>query len=313
MPATDMTPYVIRNYQPADFNNYVLLYQEAEKLEPSGRPISPQAITERLARPNYSPEQELFVIIMAGSIIGYMDISPELSIGRVILGGWLHSEHRRRGLATRLLDDAMHRARELGAKVVHVNIQEDNTVARTVLSKLGFKCVRRFLEFKLDMAKPGWQEANQAAQECSHLRYGEEEKLTQIQNCCFAGTWGYNPNTVATITYRTHLSHFSPEDVILTYEGDKLVGYCWTEITRVKEAATGEQEGRIYMLGVDPDYRGKGIGRRLLLTGLAHLRSKGLRMVGVTVDSDNQTACALYQSVGFEFHKGSLWYEKAVT
>lgn len=301
-----MTPDVIRNYQPADFNNYVLLCQEAEKLEPVGRPISPQAISERLARPHYSPEQDLFVVEVAGSLIGYMDMLPELGIGRVILDCWLWPEYRRKGLATELLGYARHHARELGARVIHVNIMEDNTVAKMVLSRLDFKCVRRFLEFRLDMVKLRWQEANQAAQECCHLKRGEEEKLTQIQNRAFVGTWGYNPNTVETITYRTHLSKFSPEDVVLTCEGDKVIGYCWTE-------KTGEGEGRIYMLGTDPDYRGRGMGRRLLLAGLSHLRSKGVRVAVLTVDSKNKAACALYRSAGFELWKRSLWYEKAVT
>lgn len=300
------SPYVIRNYQSADSNNYVRLRQKAEELELSGRLISPQTITESLSRPNYSPEQDLFVAIKASSLIGYMDVMPELGIGRVILDCWLYPEHRRKGLATKLLSHAMRRARELGAGVAHVNVMENNEVARAVLSRLGFKCVRQFLEFKLGIDRLRWQEAHQAAQKCCHLRDDEETKLTRIQNRCFGGTWGYHPNTVAEITYRTNLSHFSPEDVILTCEGDELVGYCWTEIT-------SEREGRIYMLGVVPDYRGKGIGRRLLLAGLAHLSSKGIGVAVLTVDSENKAARSLYESVGFEFWKGSLWYEKAVT
>jgi len=303
------SPYTIRNYQPADFDNYVRLCREAEKLEPLGRTVSTQAITECLVRPDYSPEQDLFVVEGAGDIVGYMDMTPELDIGRVILDCWLRPEHRRRGLATELLVYAMRRAKELGAGILHVNVTEDNEVAIAVLSMLGFKCIRRFLEFKLDMYKLPGQEANQAAQECGHLRHGEEAKLTQIQNQCFAGTWGYNPNTVATITYRTHLSHFSPEDVVLTGEGDEVTGYCWIEVIGGED----KQEGRVYMLGVDPDYRGKGIGKRLLLAGLARLRSKGVRVAVLTVDSENEVACALYWSVGFELRANSLWYEKAVT
>jgi len=306
------SPYTIRNYQPVDFNKYVLLYKEAETLEPSGRRISPQAIAENLGRPNYSPEQDLFVIIRAGSLIGYMDMVLELNIGRVILDCWLRPEHRRRGLATKLLSYAMHRAKKLGANVAHVNIMKDNIVAKSVLSKLGFKCARQFLEFKLDMAKLRWQDVNQAAQGYCHLQCGEEYKLTQIQNRCFAGTWGYNLNTVETITYRTNLSNCSPEDVILAYDGDKVIGYCWTEITYEGEVTIGERKGRILMLGVDSDYRGRGIGRRLLLAGLAYLRSKGIQMVELTVDSENKVACALYRSVGFKFWKRSLWYEKAI-
>jgi len=65
--------------------------------------------------------------------------------------------------------------------------------------------------------------------------------------------------------------------------------------------------------GVDPDYRGRGVGRRVLLAGLAHLRSKGLRVAELTVDSENRAACALYRSAGFETRTGSLWYEKKVS
>jgi len=306
------SPYIIRNYQPADFNKCVLLYKEAENLEPIGRPTSPQTIAENLGRPNYSPEQDLFVIEIARNIIGYMDVAPELSIGRVILDCWLRPEHRRRGLATKLLSCAMHRAKELGAKVAHVNIMEDNVVAKSVLSKLGFECVRQFLEFKLDMAKLRWQDIDQAALGCCHLQCGEEDKLTQIQNRCFAGTWGYNLNTVETITYRTNLSNCSPKDVVLTYDGDKVIGYCWTKITYEGEVAIGERKGRIFMLGADPDYRGRGVGKRVLLAGLAHLKSKGLRVAELTVDSENTVACALYRSVGFEVRTSSLWYEKVI-
>ena len=104
MPANNMIPYIIRNYQPADFDNFVWLFQEAEKLEPIGRYVSPQEITKNYARPKYSPEQDLFVVEMNGSLVGFMDIRPELSVGRIIVDCWLRPEYRKKGLATRLLD-----------------------------------------------------------------------------------------------------------------------------------------------------------------------------------------------------------------
>jgi len=304
--------YTIRNYQPADFDKYLRLNIEAEKLEPSGRYISPQVLTENLGRPNYFPEQDLFIVKIAGNLVGYMDVLPELAIGRVILNCWVHPEHRRQGIATKLLDYAIHRAKELGAKVAHVEIPQDNTVAKSVLSQLGFRFVRRFLHLRLDIAKVCQQDIEQAALDCRHLQRGEEDKLTQIQNRSFAGIWGYNPNTVETITYRTNLSSFSPEDVILTCDGDKVTGYCWTEITAEGEAAIGERKGRIFMLGADPDYRGKGVGKRVLLAGLAHLKNKGLPVAELNVESDNNVACALYLSVGFEVRTSSLLYDKEI-
>ncbi len=67
-------PYTIRNYQPKDFDKYVLLNIEAEKLESTGRCTSPQVITERLGRPNYATEQDLFIVEMDENILGYLDV-----------------------------------------------------------------------------------------------------------------------------------------------------------------------------------------------------------------------------------------------
>ena len=303
--------YTIRNYQPADFDNYVRLHIEAEKLDPTGRLISSQVIAERLGQPNYFTEKDLFIVEAAGIIVGYIDVVAELDIGRVILDCWIYPEHRRKGLAKKLLDCAMRRAKELGAKVAQVNVAEDNAVAETVLSGLGFQRVRRFLELRLDMIKVN-EDVEQAVLGCCHLQPGDEDKLTQIQNRAFAGTWGYNPNTLEEITYRTNLSHCSPEDIMLAYEGDKVAGYCWTGVLCRGEADSEERQGRIFMVGVDPDFRGKGIGRKVLLAGLAHLKSKGVPVAELTVDSENTTACALYWSLGFQVQASSLWYEKLV-
>jgi ribosomal protein S18 acetylase RimI-like enzyme len=149
-----------------------------------------------------------------------------------------------------------------------------------------------------------WPEAG-AARECRSLKEGEEDTLTRIQNRCFAGTWGYNPNTPETIAYFTRLGGFFPEKVILACEDNNVTGYCWTEII-------SKDEGEIHMLGTDPGFRGREIGRRVLLAGLAYLRSKGVPVARLTVDSENTEAYSLYESVGFELRKVSLWYEKAV-
>jgi mycothiol synthase len=179
-----------------------------------------------------------------------------------------------------------------------------------MLSKLGFRFVRRFLQLRQNIAEVSGQGIDQSAWQCRNLQRGEEDKLMQIQNRSFVGTWGYNTNTVEEIIYYTNLTDRSPEDVILACDGDKIIGYCWTEITC--ETATGERKGRIFMLGVDPHYRGRGVGKGVLLTGLSYLKSKGLQVAELTVDSENQAACALYRSVGFQVRTSSLWYEKAL-
>ncbi len=304
------SPCHIRNYRPDDFDDYVQLHMEAEKLDATGRGTSPQALGERLSRPNYVPGEDLFVAEVAGKVIGYTDITPELRIGRVVLDCLVHPEHRRKGLATRLFHYAMRRTAELGAKVAHVNVPQDNVAAQSLLSKLGFRSVRRFLELRLEISQAHLPDVEQSALPSCHLQHGEEDKLTEIQNRSFADTWGYNPNTREGIIYRLNLSHCPPEDVILTPDGDKPIAYCWT---RIKEETTdrGTNKGHIYMLGVAPEYRGKGIGKQMLLAGLSYLKSKDIEVIELTVDSENIAACALYHSVGFWVWSTSLWYEKA--
>jgi GNAT superfamily N-acetyltransferase len=210
----------IRNYQAADFHKYVLLQAEVEKVEPTGRCVSPQFIAEQLRRPNYYPGQDLFIAEIGKHIVGYMDIEAELAIGRVVLDCRVHPEHRRRGLATDLFNRAISRSKELGVKLAHVNIGEDNMVAGKTLSELGFSLVRQFLELRLDINRVDGLDIHPAI-EWSYLQPGQEEELTKLQNRAFAGTWGYNSNTVETITFRINLGTCSRQDIVLTYDGDK--------------------------------------------------------------------------------------------
>lgn len=73
----------------------------------------------------------------------------------------------------------------------------------------------------------------------------------------------------------------------------------------------GELAGRIKMLQwwnrfayvedlvVNPDYRGLGIGRRLLERGIRWARDRQFPGVMLETQDDNVPACALYQSCGF--------------
>jgi mycothiol synthase len=300
----------IRNYQPADFHKCVLLQADLEKAEPTGRCVSPKFIAEQLKRPAYCPERDLFIAEIGNGIVGYMDIEAELTIGRVVLDCRVHPEHRRKGLATELFNCAIDRIEQLGVEVVHVNIGQDNVVAGKMLTGLGFSIVRQFLELRLDIGHVDGSDIHPAI-EWRYLQPGQEDELTKLQNRAFAGTWGYNSNTVETMTFRISISTCSRQDIVLAYDGNRAVGCCWTGIS-CEQGIPSVRKGRIHMLGVDPNHRGKGIGRELMMVGLARLRNRGLTVAELTVDSENKVARALYQALGFRLQARTLWYEKLI-
>jgi ribosomal protein S18 acetylase RimI-like enzyme len=53
-------------------------------------------------------------------------------------------------------------------------------------------------------------------------------------------------------------------------------------------------------MGMLPEFRGKGIGRKLILQTLAAAREFGFHRVELTVREDNSNAIELYKQVGFE-------------
>lgn len=73
----------------------------------------------------------------------------------------------------------------------------------------------------------------------------------------------------------------------------RLAGFCWT-----KQHDRGV--GEIYVIGVDPDHRGTGLGRVLVEAGLASLAERGSSTGMLYVDASNMAAVGLYRSLGFE-------------
>jgi len=219
--------YNIRNYVPDDFEKYLRLHVECEQLEPAGRLVSAPGLSDFLGRPNFAPQKDLFVAESNGELVGDLSITLEPGIQRALLDGRVHPLHRRKRIATELTSRGLEHVRESGIASAQVSVLETNASARGFLNHFAFKFIRYFLEIRLDMSSVRLPSARQGATTSRKLRPGEEELLTQIQNRCFADTWGFNPNTIAEIAYRLNMHGRSPEDVTLTYTDNKPVGYCW--------------------------------------------------------------------------------------
>jgi mycothiol synthase len=89
----------------------------------------------------------------------------------------------------------------------------------------------------------------------------------------------------------------------LIHERDgQMAGFCWTKV----HGRAGHDHhhghdaiGEIYVIGVDPHFRGHGLGRTLTIAGLSHLRAQEVPAAMLYVDAENNAAITLYQGLGF--------------
>ncbi|NTV36028.1 MAG: GNAT family N-acetyltransferase [Anaerolineaceae bacterium] len=70
--------------------------------------------------------------------------------------------------------------------------------------------------------------------------------------------------------------------------------------------------GQIEPVGAHPDYQRKGLGKAVILAGMRHLQSLGMRSVRICVLSDNPAAIKLYEGVGFRMVNKLLLHQKAL-
>ncbi|MCY3849527.1 MAG: mycothiol synthase [Acidimicrobiaceae bacterium] len=85
---------------------------------------------------------------------------------------------------------------------------------------------------------------------------------------------------------------------VLHNDDERLMGVCWTKIHRDSDPDLGE----IYVIALDPDFHGQGLGRPMTLAGLEWLAAEGLTDGMLYVESDNHAANATYSGIGFTRH-----------
>ncbi|KPJ52926.1 MAG: hypothetical protein AMJ37_02095 [Dehalococcoidia bacterium DG_18] len=298
---------LISNFAPSEFDAYAQLVNEIDKVDRLGKATSVEHLKERLGQTGYHPGEDIFLAEMDGLLVGYAEILRELEIGRVILDGAIHPAYRTRGVGTRLLEIALDRSAELGAEVVQIPIAQRMQASQRFVRKRGFVVVRRHWLMTLTKYRGEALQLPQGFQLRPFLP-GNEERLCAIQNLAFVGSWGFRPNTVDEIRYLVNTSLCHYEGIFFITEGEEVVGYCWT-----MDEPADKDKGYIRMMGVDPSYRGRGLGRASLVAGINYLQRRGMKAIEITVDSHNLSAKRLYQSVGFKRREVILWHERRLS
>jgi mycothiol synthase len=214
----------------------------------------------------------------------------------------VHPQWRSAGVELQqdLLKAALAEIGAQGGGHVHMWVPKPGPVNDAVAQAVGMRRGRDLVQMRRRL--PVTEEATLIA--VRPFRPGEDELAwLEVNNRAFHGHPEQGSWDLATITERERQPWFDPSGFLLHERDGRLAGFCWTKVHEpgddLMSDAVVPDLGEIYVVAVDPDFQGHGLGRQLVLAGLASLWERGVGTAMLYVDHDNVSARRLYSSLGF--------------
>ena len=256
-----------------------------------------------------SPGPESFSLIATDdeSPAGFLHCFPSdsFSVPHRAGGIVIPPSHRENGVVARaLLEAAVNELEREGGQaqdarpfVVWVPGADDTTDA--TFASVGFTREREQLQMRVDLPLeevPRWPDGVSVRA----FRPGEDEDAwLHVNNRAFRqhpdqGGWVRD-----TLLRREAEAWFDPEGFLLAFDTEGLAGFCWTKVHDERDPAS--RLGEIFVIGVDPDRQGTGLGRALVVAGLEHLERVRSCPTGLLyVDGANEAALRLVLGTRFQ-------------
>ena len=171
----------------------------------------------------------------------------------------------------------------------------DHPGAKALAERHGFEPVRTQLHMHASVNAEGGQEPW-----VTTFREEDTEEWLALNARAFAHLPDLGDMNRADLEATMAQPWFKREDFLLFHEHKRIVAYSWMKVE--------ESIGEFYVVGVDPELRGQGLGRQMVDAGFAHLAARGIRSAQLVVESDNIPAIRLYHSMGFTENAVNVQY-----
>ncbi len=214
---------------------------------------------------------------------------------------------KRRGLGTRIVEAGETRARERGAARVQTFSLEEDASAAEIFVRHGYAYVRRFYEMAIELEAPPEVTALPEEFTLEGFRSEDARPFYDTLDAAFQDSWEHHSIGFERWWEEKQSAHdFDPTLWFLVRAGDAVAAVIRNEPER-------NGGGYVAALGVARPWRGKGLGRALLMRTFAEFYARGVRRVTLGVDAQSPTgATKLYESVGMLTENAAVVYEKAL-
>ena len=251
-------------------------------------------------RPEVSPDGPLprefrggeqLVAVRDHTLVGYAHLDTDGdSHGNQVAELIVHPEHRRQGVGTELAREVLAHA----ATGVRLWSHGDHPGAARIAAHLGLERVRELLVMRRsldgELPEPVWRDGVTVR---TFVPGQDEAAVIGVNGRAFDWHPEQGALTVADLEATEAEDWFDPAGLFLAVDADDTVlGFHWT---KVHPDGTGE----VYVVGVDPDAQGGGLGKALTLVGLRHLQAVERPEVILYVEADNTPAVTVYSRLGF--------------
>lgn len=125
----------------------------------------------------------------------------------------------------------------------------------------------------------------------------DDEAVVTTNNCAFAHHPVQGALTLEAFRQEAQAEWFRADGLRIAEIDGRMAGFCWTKIHPPADGRPALAE--IYVICVDPDFHGRGLGRPMTGAGLTWLVEQGLDLGMLYVEADNVPAIRTYEGMGF--------------
>lgn len=299
----------IRNFDWSDTSNVVSFLNNSSGNTGKGKEITYTLFSQIHRLPGTNPEKDCYIAEDdEKNILGFLHMVIERPIGRSVAMQTVSKSSSYSEIIGLFSDKAIEHTKNISIQTLHTQIGKVEHEWASALVSAGWKPVKEYWTLECKGENLNTLESPKIPDnyEVVSLNAKDDiEEFTKVHNLSFSMHWGFSPNTVEEIKQRVMMERSGEKGILLIRKQSSIVGYNWTLFANKNK----DSIGWISMTGVEPDYRGKSLGRSIVLMGMHDLIKRGADSIELEVDSENVRARELYLSLGFVKSSESIWFE----